>query len=274
MRFRGEGPEIRLGRLEDDSVIDAGRAPAHGFVPTPENWASIRAAAGQRHELSKIQLLAPIVPGKLICIGLNYRKHAAETGNAPPKEPVVFAKFLTALNDPESPIVLPYDEPEPDFEAEMALVIGMQTRRATRENALAAVGGITAVNDVSGRQAQRSSGGQFLRGKSFDTFAPLGPCIADAATLDPDRLGVRCVVSGETMQDSTTADMIFDCAALIEYCSAAFTLEPGDVIATGTPEGVGMGRDPKRWLRAGDIVEVTIEGVGTLRNPVVAENHG
>ena len=167
--------------------------------------------------------------------------------------------------------MLPKDDATPDYEAEMALVIGTRTRRADRAAARAAIGGITAVNDVSARTAQRSSGGQFIRGKSYDTFAPLGPCISDASGLDPNNLAVRMRVSGETLQDSNTSDMIFDAEDLIVYISAAITLEPGDVIATGTPSGVGMGRDPKRWLRDGDICEVEIEGVGVLRNPCVAE---
>ncbi len=153
----------------------------------------------------------------------------------------------------------------------MALVIGTRIRRADRASARAAIGGVTALNDVSARVAQRSSGGQFVRGKSFDTFAPLGPCITDASGLDPNNLGVRLTLSGELMQDSNTADMIFDSEDLIVYVSAAITLEPGDVIATGTPSGVGMGRDPKRWLRPGDVCDVDIEGVGVLSNPVVAE---
>jgi 2-keto-4-pentenoate hydratase/2-oxohepta-3-ene-1,7-dioic acid hydratase in catechol pathway len=153
----------------------------------------------------------------------------------------------------------------------MALVIGTQIRRADRPAARAAIGGITALNDVSARKAQRSSGGQYVRGKSFDTFAPLGPCITDASGLDPNNLAVRLTLSGERMQDSTTSDMIFDCEDLIVYVSAAITLEPGDVIATGTPSGVGMGREPQRWLLDGDVCEVEVEGVGVLRNPVVAE---
>ena len=271
VRFQGPGPGIRLGRLEDDAVFDVAASPARGFVPSAEAWEQVRDAHGAVFRLDQVKLLAPVVPSKLICIGLNYRLHAEETGSTIPSEPVVFAKLPSCYSDPGSPIVLPFDEPEPDYEAEMALVIGTRVRRADRAAARAAIGGITAFNDVSARKAQRSSGGQFLRGKSFDTFAPLGPCIADAASLDPNDLAVRCIVSGEVLQDSRTSDMIFDAETLVEYCSAAFTLEPGDVIATGTPSGVGIGRDPKRWLRDGDVCEVEVEGVGTLRNPVVAE---
>ena len=211
------------------------------------------------------------MPQKLICIGLNYRLHAEESGAAIPTEPVVFCKLPNSYTGPGDEIVLPKDETSPDYEAEMALVIGTRIRRADRASARAAIGGVTALNDVSARVAQRSSGGQFVRGKSFDTFAPLGPCITDASGLNPNNLAVRLTLSGELMQDSNTADMIFDSEDLIVYVSAAITLEPGDVIATGTPSGVGMGRDPKRWLRPGDLCDVDIEGVGVLSNPVVAE---
>ncbi len=271
VRFQGPGPGIRIGRLEDDAVWDAGPAPAVGFVPTAEAWQTVRGASGACFRLDQVTLLAPVVPPKLLCIGLNYRLHAEETGSAIPTEPVLFCKLPNSYSGPDETIVLPKDDATPDYEAEMALVIGTRTRRADRAAARAAIGGITAVNDVSARTAQRSSGGQFIRGKSYDTFAPLGPCITDASDLDPNNLAVRMRVSGETLQDSNTSDMIFDAEDLIVYISAAITLEPGDVIATGTPSGVGMGRDPKRWLRDGDVCEVEIEGVGVLRNPCVAE---
>jgi 2-keto-4-pentenoate hydratase/2-oxohepta-3-ene-1,7-dioic acid hydratase in catechol pathway len=271
VRFQGPGPGIRIGRLEDDAVWDAGPAPAVGFVPTAEAWEAVRGASGACFRLDQVTLLAPVVPPKLLCIGLNYRLHAEETGSAIPTEPVLFCKLPNSYSGPGDAIVLPNDDATPDFEAEMALVIGTRIRRAGRAEARAAIGGITALNDVSARTAQRTSGGQFIRGKSYDTFAPLGPCISDASGLDPNNLAVRMTISGETMQDSNTSDMIFDAEDLIVYISAAITLEPGDVIATGTPSGVGMGRDPKRWLRDGDVCEVEIEGVGVLRNPCVAE---
>ncbi|MDX6596701.1 MAG: 2,4-didehydro-3-deoxy-L-rhamnonate hydrolase [Gaiellales bacterium] len=271
VRFQGPGPGIRIGRLEDDAVWDAGPAPAVGFVPSAEAWEAVRGASGACFRLDQVTLLAPVVPPKLLCIGLNYRLHAEETGSAIPTEPVLFCKLPNSYSGPGDAIVLPNDDATPDFEAEMALVIGRRIRRADRAEARAAIGGITALNDVSARTAQRTSGGQFIRGKSYDTFAPLGPCISDASGLDPNNLAVRMTISGETMQDSNTSDMIFDAEDLIVYISAAITLEPGDVIATGTPSGVGMGRDPKRWLRDGDVCEVEIEGVGVLRNPCVAE---
>ena len=272
VRFQGPGPGIRIGRLEDDAVWDAGAAPAAGFAPTAEAWERVREASGACFRLDQVTLLAPVVPSKLLCIGLNYRLHAEETGSELPKEPMVFNKLPNAYSGPGDDIVLPRAEEDdtPDYEAELALVIGTRIRRVDRAGARAAIGGISALNDVSARTAQRSSGGQFIRGKNFDTFAPLGPCIADARDLDPNNLAIKLTIGGEVMQDSNTSDMIFDCEDLIVYISAAMTLEPGDVIATGTPSGVGMGRKPPRWLKAGDVCEVEIEGVGVLSNPVVA----
>src|SRR4029077_15750231 len=162
-----------------------------------------------------------------------------------PPEPVVFCKLPNAYSGPGDAIVLPKDEPNPDYEAGMALVIGTRIRRADRAAARSAIGGVTALNDVSARKAQRSSGGQFVRGKSFDTFAPLGPCVADAGPLDPNNLAVRLTLSGERMQDSNTSDMIFDAEDLIVYVSAAIPPEPGDAIATGPPRGGGLGREPQ-----------------------------
>ena len=261
----------RIGALEGDSVRDAGPAGPAGFVPTVEAWRALQAAAGPTYALADIELRLPVVPGKLVCIGLNYRDHAAETGAEIPSMPIVFAKFTSALIGPGEAIVLPYDEPRPDYEAELALVIGTRVRRATGPAALAAVGGITAFNDVSGREAQFGPGRQFTRGKSYDTFAPLGPCVAAVDGLGLGALRISCTLSGEVMQDSSTANLIFGVQELVEFCSAAFTLEPGDVIATGTPPGVGDARTPPRYLRDGDVVEVELEGVGVLRNPCVAE---
>jgi 2-keto-4-pentenoate hydratase/2-oxohepta-3-ene-1,7-dioic acid hydratase in catechol pathway len=269
--FTDPSGALRIGALEGDSVRDAGPAAAAGFVPTPEAWRSLGSAAGQEYALADVELKVPVVPGKLVCIGLNYRDHAAETGAEIPSMPIVFAKFTSALIGPGEAIVLPYDEPRPDYEAELALVIGTRVRRATGPAALAAVGGITAFNDVSGREAQFGPGRQFTRGKSYDTFAPLGPCIAEVGDLDLGSLAISCTLSGEVMQDSSTANLIFGVQELVEFCSAAFTLEPGDVIATGTPPGVGDARKPPRYLRDGDVVEVELEGVGVLRNPCVAE---
>jgi 2-keto-4-pentenoate hydratase/2-oxohepta-3-ene-1,7-dioic acid hydratase in catechol pathway len=186
---------------------------------------------------------------------------------------VVFAKWASALIGPDEEIVIPREETRPDWEGELALVIGRRTYRADSENALDAIGGITAINDVSGRRAQLETPlRQFTLGKSFDTFAPLGPCIASLDGIDLSDIRVSTRVSGELMQDASTRDLIFPVLDLIVYLSAGVTLEPGDVIATGTPGGVGDSRQPPRYLREGDVVEVTVDGVGTLRNPVRLES--
>jgi len=272
VRYRLAGGPLRIGRLDGDTVIDAGAAPPAGFAPTEQAWRWLSEAAGPRYPLGTLDLTYPVTPGKIICIGTNYRDHAEESGQELPAEPVVFAKYPSALVGPGDAIVVPFDQPATDYEAEMAIVIGRPARRVDGTDALAAIGGITCMNDVSGRTAQlQAPGGQFTRGKSFDTFAPLGPSVTSLDGLDLDALQVQCTLNGEVVQDSSTHHLIFDAVALIEYCSAAFTLQPGDVIATGTPGGVGHARTPPRYLRDGDVVEVYVAGVGTLRNPVIAE---
>jgi len=258
-------------------VTDAGPSPIEGFVPTAEAWAAIAAAQGPAMPVDGLRLLAPVRPGKILCIGRNYREHAREMGGSAaeldPTAPLVFAKLPSAVIGPDAPIVLPPEEPSVDWEAELAVVVGVRGRRVARDEAYDVVGGWTALNDVSGRTAQRQDG-QWTRAKGFDTFAPLGPAVTSADGLDPGSVRVRSVVSGEPMQDGTTADLIFPVDQLIAFLSTFCTLEPGDVIATGTPAGVGAGRTPPRFLRPGDTVEVSVEGVGVLRNPVVAASSG
>jgi 2-keto-4-pentenoate hydratase/2-oxohepta-3-ene-1,7-dioic acid hydratase in catechol pathway len=268
---RGDG-EARLGRLEDDRVVDAGPAGTTGFDASPEAWTQIANASGSSVALDTVSLLHPVVPRKLIGIGLNYRDHAAESQLAIPEVPVVFAKFGSAVTSPGATIVVPREETRPDYEGEVGVVIGRRTYRADAATARAAVGGLTAVNDVSGRRAQFDTPlRQFTLGKSFDTFSPMGPCVAAADGVDLESIGLRTTVSGEVLQESTTKNLIFSIVELIVYCSAGVTLEPGDVIATGTPGGVGDSRTPPRYLRDGDVCEVWVEGVGTLRNPVAFE---
>jgi 2-keto-4-pentenoate hydratase/2-oxohepta-3-ene-1,7-dioic acid hydratase in catechol pathway len=272
VRYSQDGGAARIGRLEDDHVVDAGPAAAGGFDASPEAWQQVAAAAAPAIASADARLLHPVVPRKLIGIGLNYRDHAAESDLAIPEVPVLFAKFTSAMIGPETPIVIPREETRPDYEGEVAVVIGRRTYRADAEAARAAVGGISAMNDVSGRRAQLETPlRQFTLGKSFDTFAPMGPCVASADGLDLAAIGVRTTVSGEVLQDSSTRNLIFSIVELIAYCSAGMTLEPGDVIATGTPGGVGDSRTPPRYLRDGEVVEVWVEGVGTLRNPVSFE---
>jgi 2-keto-4-pentenoate hydratase/2-oxohepta-3-ene-1,7-dioic acid hydratase in catechol pathway len=272
VRFATPSGEARIGALDGETITDAGAAGPLGFVPDPSGWERIAGAAGERHRIEDIQLLHPVVPRKILAIGLNYRSHAAESELQVPDVPVVFAKWGSSLIGPDQPIVIPREETRPDYEGELAVVIGSRTYRASRETALEAVGGITALHDVSGRRAQLETPlRQFTLGKSFDTFTPLGPAIASLDGLDVTNLYVRTAVSGELMQDANTRDLIFPVADLIEYLSRGVTLEPGDVIATGTPGGVGDSRDPKRYLRDGDVVEIEVQGVGTLRNPVQSE---
>ena len=272
IRFIDSSGDVRLGALDGTSVRDAGPAGPEGFAPTPEAWSAIADAAGPEQPLDSVRLLHPVVPRKIAAIGLNYRAHATESELDVPQVPVVFAKFPSALIGHDEDIVIPREETRPDFEGELAVVIGRRTYRADRESALDAIGGISALHDVSGRRAQLETPlRQFTLGKSFDTFAPMGPCIASLDGIDLADVDVRTTVSGEVMQDANTRDLIFDVLDLVVYLSAGTTLEPGDVIATGTPGGVGDSRSPKRYLREGDVVEVSVGGVGTLRNRVRME---
>jgi 2-keto-4-pentenoate hydratase/2-oxohepta-3-ene-1,7-dioic acid hydratase in catechol pathway len=222
--------------------------------------------------VSDFSLLSPIVPAAILCIGLNYRRHAEEMGAKIPKFPVLFFKNPSAIQDPEAPILIPRTlaSTQVDFEGELAIVIGKTCRNATRENALSHVLGYTPANDVSARDWQKDWGGsQWCRGKSFDSFAPTGPWIVTTDEIpNPNALRITTRVNGEVLQDSNTADMIYDVPALIEFLSGDTTLQAGTLILTGTPEGVGMGRTPQRWLRKGDRVDIEIERIGILTNPV------
>ena len=221
------------------------------------------------------KLLAPIVPSAILCIGLNYRKHAAESNSPEPKFPVLFVKSAGAAQDPDAPIFLPrrLRSDNVDYEAELAVVIGRAAKNVSRETALDYVLGYTCANDVSARDWQKDGGGgQWCRGKSFDTFCPLGPVMVTTDEItDPHTLKIAARVNGETLQDWNTNDMIFDIATIIEFLSSSNTLQPGTVILTGTPHGVGMARTPPRWLLAGDVAEIEIEKIGILRNPVAEE---
>ena len=208
-------------------------------------------------------------PGKIICVGLNYRDHAEEQGVELPKAPLFFAKYTTALIGPGEPIVIPPVVTQCDYEAELGVVIGSRVRNVSRENALEAVRGYLCANDVSARNLQFADG-QWTRGKSPDTFCPVGPVVPAAEISNPHDLRIRAIVSGEVLQDSTTANLIFGIEEIISHASLTSTLEPGDLILTGTPAGVGIFRKPKRLLEPGDEVTIEIEGIGTLTNPVVA----
>jgi acylpyruvate hydrolase len=213
-------------------------------------------------------------PGKIMCVGRNWAEHARETGGEVPEQPIIFAKYATAVVGPFDDVVRPVEVHDLDYEAELAVVIGSRCRRVSRHGALDVVAGYMCANDVSARTAQWS-GTQWVRGKSFDTFCPLGPALVTRDEVpDPQALRIRCRVDDEVRQDSTTGLMLFDIPTLIEHVSAATTLEPGDVLLTGTPPGVAAGRDPAPWLQPGQVCEVDIEGVGRLRNRIVAEQPG
>jgi 2-keto-4-pentenoate hydratase/2-oxohepta-3-ene-1,7-dioic acid hydratase in catechol pathway len=227
-----------------------------------------------RVPLAKARLAAPILdPQKIICLGLNYRDHAAETNAPIPREPIVFSKYPTAIIGPGEAIVLPRVSSEVDFEAELVIVIGKRGRNIPESTALGFVAGYTVGHDVSARDWQlKKDGKQWMMGKTFDTFAPIGPELVTADEVgDPQQLGIRLRLNGQTMQDSSTAQMVFSVAQTVAYLSQVFTLEIGDLIFTGTPPGVGMARKPPIWLKAGDVVEVEIDKLGVLTNPVIGE---
>jgi 2-keto-4-pentenoate hydratase/2-oxohepta-3-ene-1,7-dioic acid hydratase in catechol pathway len=211
-------------------------------------------------------------PGKIICVGLNYRDHAEETGAELPKAPLLFAKWGNTLIGHGEPILLPPESKEVDYEAELGVVIGTGGRHIPESRALDHVRGYICVNDVSARDLQFADG-QWTRGKSPDTFCPVGPRLVPREEIDdPQTLAIKCILNGETLQDSSTANMIFSVAEIISYVSRTITLEPGDLIATGTPAGVGVFRDPKILLKDGDEVTVEVEGLGALTNPVKKES--
>ena len=207
-------------------------------------------------------------PEKIVCVGLNYRDHAEEQGTELPEAPLLFAKWPNTLIGPGEPIVIPPITKQVDYEAELGAVIGRRVRGTSAENALDAVAGYLCLNDVSARDLQFSDG-QWVRGKSLDTFCPVGPHFVSADDVpDPQALSIRALVNGDVLQDSNTSNMIFSVAEIVAHVSQAITLEPGDLIATGTPAGVGAFRDPPIWLEPGDEVTIEIESIGALTNPV------
>ncbi len=257
------GGRVQNGRMVDDST--ALRIEGDLFGEHRET--------GERMAVEK--LLAPIVPVDILCIGLNYREHAKESGAPIPQHPVLFIKAGSTLNNPFDPILVPRRSRQIDYEGELAIVIGKAAKHVSREEALDYVFGYTIGNDVSARDWQRQKelgGGQWARGKSFDGFCPLGPWIVTKDEVpNPNALRLKTSLNGRVMQDHTTADMIFDVPALIESLSSTLTLRAGTVILTGTPQGVGMARTPPVWMKAGDRIRVEIEKIGCLENPVGEE---
>lgn len=248
-------------------------------IEPAERFAAIDAASKKkdavRYEASKVKFLPPVTdPRKIVCVGLNYKDHAAESGMPIPKEPVLFSKFPTALIGQGDNIVVPKVSSKVDYEAELVIVIGKRGRHLSEADALKCIAGYTVGHDVSARDWQlEKDGKQWMAGKTFDTFAPCGPVIVTTDDMpDPHICPIRLRLNGKTMQNSNTNQLIFRVEQIVSYISQVFTVEPGDLIFTGTPPGVGAAHKPNpMWLKPGDVCEVEIEGIGVLRNPVVGE---
>ena len=264
----GELIALRAAGFPDMMAVIAGGADALDGVT---RWAG-NPPGGDRLDPGTVKLAAPIArPPKIICIGLNYRDHAEESNLPIPETPTMFAKFPTSVIGPGQPIVLPKSSTRPDYEAEFAVVIGKRGRHIPEDRWREHVFGYTILNDVSARDFQMATS-QWMIGKTFDTFCPMGPAIVTADEIDdPHNLAISLELSGDVMQSSNTKNLIFNVPRLVAYLSSVFTFEPGDVIATGTPGGVGFARKPPRYLKDGDEVRVRIEGLGELFNPVIAE---
>jgi 2-keto-4-pentenoate hydratase/2-oxohepta-3-ene-1,7-dioic acid hydratase in catechol pathway len=278
--FTHEG-STRIGLVDEGGVLDLSRAaPAlpremSAFLAAgPRSLAAAQEAVGSRARipLSAVKLEAPIArPPKFLAVGLNYADHAAESRMELPKHPTIFNKQSTCVTGPRDPIHVPRASQAVDYEGELGFVIGRRCRHVSRQDAPKAIAGYLVVNDVSVRDWQLRIP-TWTMGKSFDTHGPIGPWIATPDEIpDPHGLRLRTWVNGELRQDSNTKQLVFDCFALVEHLSTAFTLEPGDVVATGTPAGVGVSMKPPRWLAPGDLVRIEIEGIGWIENPVIAE---
>jgi 2-keto-4-pentenoate hydratase/2-oxohepta-3-ene-1,7-dioic acid hydratase in catechol pathway len=269
----------RLGAVIGEEIADlsAANIPPTMLALIEAGESAIAAAAkaagsAKRFALKDVRLEAPIArPPKILAVGLNYRAHAAETGREPPAVPVIFNKQTTSVAGPFDAIHRPRASRALDYEGELGFVIGRRCRHVPRARAAEVIAGYVVVNDVSVRDWQRASPTMTM-GKSFDTHCPFGPALVTPDEIaDPLALGLRTWVNGELRQDASTKDLIFDVAALVEHLSTAFTLEPGDLVSTGTPAGVAAAMDPPRWLVPGDVVRVEVEGVGAIENRVVAE---
>lgn len=248
---------VQYGLVEHDRLYPCDGTPFGELLPEADAI-----------DIQLVTLLAPVCPPNVICLGLNYRKHADEVGLPYPPEPLLFMKASSSVCGPYDPIVLPAHSPDSiDHEAELAIVIGRQVKNIPEGEAADAILGYTVANDVSNR-AMQFSDGQWMRAKSYDTFCPLGPAIV--TDLDGDNLDIQCRVSGQIRQSSNTSDMVFSCHQIVAYISRFMTLLPGTVILTGTPEGVGFSRKPPVYLQAGQLLETSIAGIGTIANPVVA----
>lgn len=279
-RIAGEGP-ARIGLVEGDSVAEIGGVDAEQDVGVVAAWGALASPgapsaqhAGEPHPLSEVELLAPVRrPPKFLAIGLNYAAHVEETGRQRPDFPTYFNKQSTCVTGPYSPIHLPPESEQVDYEGELGVVIGRRCRRVSAADAREVIAGYLVVNDVSARDWQYRSPTWTL-GKSFDTHGPTGPFLVTTDEVeDPQDLRIRTYVNDDERQNASTADMIFGCYEQVAILSTVFTLEPGDLIATGTPAGVGLARTPPTFLKPGDVVRVHIDHVGELRNEAIAEPH-
>jgi 2,4-didehydro-3-deoxy-L-rhamnonate hydrolase len=277
IRFGERGKEKPGLQLNDGTRIDAASFGSDydeaffesGGLARLASWLKSNESSAPRLSSSVRLGSAVCRPSKIVCIGLNYRDHAAETKAEPPKEPVLFFKATTSLVGPNDPLVRPRNSTKVDWEVELAVVIGKRASYISKENALDHVAGFALHNDYSERQFQLERGGQWVKGKSADTFAPLGPFLATREELpNYGNLKMWLKVNGQLKQNSSTANMIFDVPTLVSYVSQFMTLLPGDMISTGTPAGVGMGMNPPVFLKAGDVVELGIEGLGESRQEV------
>ncbi len=264
--------DVKAGVFEDGEVRQlAGEETS--MMTLIEEGAEQQSVGGESVALEDVKLYPPVArPGKVIGIGLNYEDHAAETGADIPEKPIVFAKYPNTITGPGNSIRIPEITKQADYEAELAVVIGRRAWNVEAGEALDYVFGYMNANDVSSRDLQFSEGGQWTRSKSIDTFAPTGPYLVTKDEIeDPQNLSVKCTLNGEVMQDGNTEKMIFSIAEIVAFLSTGMTLEPGDIILTGTPPGVGVARDPQVFLKDGDEVSIEIEGLGTLTNSVEAE---
>jgi len=272
---RSSGEEVAEWLLTADSTLEVIRRGDTGLADINELMKAAHGPGLSQDErfaipLVSIEFLPAVNPGKMLAIGRNYADHAIEGGSAPPEAPLIFNKLSTSLSAHNKPIVLPRISQKVDYEAELAVVIGRKAKGVSEDEALSYVFGYAPINDVSARDLQFGDG-QWVRGKGLDTFAPIGPFVTSRDEIaDVQALDIEGRLNGQVMQSSNTRKMIFGVAYLVSYISQGITLEPGDVIATGTPEGVGVFRDPPVLLKSGDVYEVVIEGIGTLSNPVVA----
>ncbi|MCX6017582.1 MAG: fumarylacetoacetate hydrolase family protein [Chloroflexi bacterium] len=270
--YKAAGVTGTAVQRDDGSWIDVSKAGnALALLSDKEvRAAAAKIVAGRGVKpLKGIKMVAPVTPRALICIGLNYMDHVLETNAKVPEKPVIFGKFANTLANPGDVITWHADaSSEVDFEAELGVIIGKKASRVSKEKALSYVGGYTCVNDISARDIQKSdSGGQWILGKTFDGFCPIGPVAVTGDEVgDPQNLTIKCILNGETVQNSNTREMIYNVAHLVSHLSHYMTLMPGDLIATGTPPGVGMGRTPRLWMKNGDVCTIEIEKIGSLTN--------